>query len=593
LTGPGKVRSIAGVVGELRSGMTVGIGGWGSRRKPMALVRAIASAGLADLTVVSYGGPDVGLLVAAGAVRRVVCGFVSLDSIPLEPHFRQARQAGTIELTELDEGMLHFGLLAAAHRLPFLPIRAGLGSDVLAVNPQLRTVRSPYEDGQELVAMPALRLDVALVHLNRADAVGNGQYLGPDPYFDDLFCLAAERAFVSCEAIVPTAELIASAPPQSLLVNRAMVNGVVETPGGAHFTSCVPDYGRDEAFQALYAKAAADTGDWQRFRAEYLAGDEASYAGAVRRFGAGQPGAAGGAEMTGATPDGATLDGATLDGPGAPTLAEICVVACAQAWRGDGAILASPMGLIPTLAARLARLTFAPDLLLTDGEATLITPDLTGETAAVGDDGGAGNDGGAGETAGAREPGGGAETGDEWVTEGWLPFRDVFRLLAAGKRHVMMGAAQLDRYGNQNISCIGDWARPKAQLLGVRGAPGNTINHPVSYWIPRHSARVLVERVDMVAGIGYDRAQAAGATAFHEIRLVVTDKAVLDFDTPDHSIRMRSVHPGISVEQVQAATGFPLIVSGDMAVTPLPTPAELALIRERLDPAGRRDRELA
>jgi glutaconate CoA-transferase, subunit A len=273
------------VVGELRSGMTIGIGGWGSRRKPMALVRAILRSSLTGLVIVSYGGPDVGLLVAGGHVRRVVTGFVSLDTIPLEPHFRRARQQGTVELTELDEGMLHWGLLAAAHRLPFLPMRAGLGSDVLRVNPQLRTVRSPYADGEELVAVPALRLDAALVHLNRADAAGNGQYLGPDPYFDDLFCLAAEHAFVSCERIVPTASLLESGPPQSLLVNRAMVHGVTETPGGAHFTSCVPDYGRDEAFQARYAAAAADPEDWQRFRAEYLSGDEAGYQQAVRHFG--------------------------------------------------------------------------------------------------------------------------------------------------------------------------------------------------------------------------------------------------------------------------------------------------------------------
>ena len=278
------------VAGELRSGMTIGIGGWGSRRKPMALVRAILRSGLKDLEVVSYGGPDVGLLAAGGHVRRVVCGFVSLDTIALEPHFRLGRQRGTVELTELDEGMLHWGLLAAAHRLPFLPIRAGLGSDVPRVNPGLRTVRSPYADGEELIAMPALRLDVALIHLNRADAAGNGQYLGPDPYFDDLFCLAAERAFVSCERIVPTAGLLESGPPQTLLVNRAMVDGVVATPGGAHFTSCVPDYGRDEPFQARYAAAAADPGEWRRFRAEYLAGDEASYQRAVRRFAESQAG---------------------------------------------------------------------------------------------------------------------------------------------------------------------------------------------------------------------------------------------------------------------------------------------------------------
>jgi glutaconate CoA-transferase subunit A len=180
--------------------------------------------------------------------------------------------------------MLHWGLLAAAHRLPFLPIRAGLGSDVRRVNPELRTIRSPYADGEELIAMPALRLDAALIHLNRADAAGNGQYLGPDPYFDDLFCLAAGRAYLSCERIVPIASLLESGPPQSLLVNRAMVDCVVEAPGGAHFTSCMPDYGRDEAFQARYAAAAADADDWERFRAEYLAGDEASYQQAVRRF---------------------------------------------------------------------------------------------------------------------------------------------------------------------------------------------------------------------------------------------------------------------------------------------------------------------
>jgi glutaconate CoA-transferase subunit A len=270
------------VAAELRSGMTVGIGGWGSRRKPMALVRAILRTDLADLTIVSFGGPDVGLLIAGGHVRAVVTGFVSLDSIALEPHFRTARQRGAIELTELDEGMLHWGLLAAAHRLPFLPIRAGLGSDVLRVNPDLRTVRSPY-GGEELVAVPALRLDAALIHLNRADAAGNGQYLGPDPYFDDLFCLAADRAYLSCEQLVPAGGL--TGPPQSLLVNRAMVNGVIQAPGGAHFTSCVPDYDRDEAFQAHYAAAAADPSAWQRFQADYLTGNEAAYQAAVRRFG--------------------------------------------------------------------------------------------------------------------------------------------------------------------------------------------------------------------------------------------------------------------------------------------------------------------
>jgi glutaconate CoA-transferase subunit A len=270
------------VVGELRDGMTIGIGGWGSRRKPMALVRAMLRSTVQDLTVVSFGGPDVGLLCSAGKVRELVFGFVSLDSIAYDPWFVRVRQAGGIVVRELDEGMVVVGLRAAAQRLPFLPIRAGLGSDVLTYDPSLRTVRSPYDDGEELVAMPALNLDVALVHLSRADPHGNASYLGPDPYLDDLFCLAAQRRFVSCERVVTTAELTSEAPPQALLLNRMMVDGVIETPGGAHFTSCVPDYGRDEAFQKEYAAAAADPESWPAFAARYLSGTEQDYQAAVQ-----------------------------------------------------------------------------------------------------------------------------------------------------------------------------------------------------------------------------------------------------------------------------------------------------------------------
>ncbi|MDD9381835.1 acyl CoA--acetate/3-ketoacid CoA transferase subunit alpha [Streptomyces sp. ZAF1911] len=267
-------------VGRLRSGMTVGIGGWGSRRKPMALVRALLRTEITDLTVISYGGPDVGLLAAAGRIRKLITPFVTLDSIPLEPHYRAARESGALALTELDEAMFMWGLHAAVNRMPFFPVRSGLGSDVMRVNPELRTVTSPYADGEEFVAVPALRMDAALVHLNRADRLGNAQYLGPDPYFDDLFCEAADAAYVSCEQIVETAELSKSGPPQSLLVSRHSVTGVVETPNGAHFTSCAPDYGRDEAFQKLYA-----TTPWPEFAERFLSGgSEHAYQSAVQAW---------------------------------------------------------------------------------------------------------------------------------------------------------------------------------------------------------------------------------------------------------------------------------------------------------------------
>ncbi|MFF5530991.1 CoA-transferase subunit beta [Streptomyces cinerochromogenes] len=237
------------------------------------------------------------------------------------------------------------------------------------------------------------------------------------------------------------------------------------------------------------------------------------------------------------------------------TRAEYCVIACAEAWRGAGEVLASPMGLIPSLGARLARLTFAPDLLLTDGEALLVRPDGT--------------------------------------PEGWLPYRQHLELVAGGRRHVMMGASQLDRYGNQNISCVGDWARPRRQLLGVRGAPLNTLNNPTSYWVPRHSRRVFVERVDMVCGVGYDRAAELGGVArYHHIERVVTDLAVLDFATPGHTMRLVSVHPGVSVEEVREATGFPLAVPDEVPCTREPEAAELRLVREVLDPQGARTREV-
>ncbi|MEU6474045.1 CoA-transferase subunit beta [Streptomyces massasporeus] len=235
-----------------------------------------------------------------------------------------------------------------------------------------------------------------------------------------------------------------------------------------------------------------------------------------------------------------------------PTRAEYCVIACAEAWRDDGEVLASPMGPIPSIGARLARLTFAPDLLLTDGEALLVRPDGT--------------------------------------PEGWLPYREHLAWVTGGRRHVMMGASQIDRFGNQNISCIGDWERPRRQLLGVRGAPVNTLNNPTSYWIPKHSRRVFVERVDMVCGVGYDRA--AGAR-YHRIPRVVSDLGVFDFATPDRSMRLASLHPGVTVEQVREATGFELTVPEEVPATREPTGEELRLIREVVDPAGARAREVA
>jgi len=286
-----KLTTLDDAVAELRDGMTIGIGGWGSRRKPMAFVRAILRTDVKDLTVVTYGGPDLGLLCSAGKVRRAYYGFVSLDSPPFyDPWFARARTTGAIEAREMDEGMLRCGLQAAAQRLPFLPIRAGLGSSVIDFwEGELKTVTSPYpvEGGHEtLVAMPALNLDAAFVHMNLGDARGNAAYTGIDPYFDDLFLMSAQRRFLSVEKIVSTEELMAASIPQTQIINRMMVDRVVEAPNGAHFTIGAADYGRDEKFQRHYAEAAKSDETWAEFKATYLSGSEDDYQAAVKAFGA-------------------------------------------------------------------------------------------------------------------------------------------------------------------------------------------------------------------------------------------------------------------------------------------------------------------
>jgi glutaconate CoA-transferase subunit A len=284
-----KRTTIDEIVGELRSGMTIGIGGWGSRRKPMSLVRAICRSSVRDLTIVSYGGPDVGLLCATGRAKKVICSFVTLDSIALDPHWRAARQGDLVELMEIDEGMFFLGLQAASWRVPYLPTRAGLGSDVLTFNPELRMVRSPYDGGPlgdpadagaDFVAMPALHLDVALIHANRADTAGNAQFLGPDPFFDDLFLGAARQRFVTAERVVTNGELEKEGPLPSVGIHRMLTDGVCESPGGAHFTACPPDYERDEAFQKEYA-ASTDPEKWTGFKARYLDVSEDDYHRAV------------------------------------------------------------------------------------------------------------------------------------------------------------------------------------------------------------------------------------------------------------------------------------------------------------------------
>ncbi|WP_068636479.1 CoA transferase subunit A [Thauera butanivorans] len=283
-----KQMTAADVVARLRDGMTIGFGGWGPRRKPMAIVREILRSDLKDLTVVSYGGPDVGMLCAAGKVRKLIFGFATLDAIPLEPWYRKVRETGALELMELDEGMWQWGLRAAGMRVPFLPTRCGLATDVTRLNPELKTIRSPYDDGEVLLAMPALKLDAALVHVNVADRLGNTLILGGDPYFDHLVARAADACYVSAERVE---ERLALAPEQARFntFERYLVKGVVHAPGGAHPTTCAPDYGWDMSHFKRYVASAAEEGGWQAYMDEFVSPGEAAYQaanGGIERMGA-------------------------------------------------------------------------------------------------------------------------------------------------------------------------------------------------------------------------------------------------------------------------------------------------------------------
>ncbi|KXX61246.1 cholesterol ring-cleaving hydrolase subunit IpdB [Rhodococcus sp. LB1] len=244
------------------------------------------------------------------------------------------------------------------------------------------------------------------------------------------------------------------------------------------------------------------------------------------------------------------------------TRAEYCAIACADIFSGAGEIMASPMATLPLIGARLARLTTEPDLLITDGEALIFA-----DTPAVG----------------AKAP-----------IEGWMPFRKVFDVVASGRRHVVMGANQIDRHGNQNLSAFGPLQQPTRQMFGVRGAPGNTINHPTSYWVGKHTSRVFCDKVDIVSGVGYDQIDPENpAYRFHHLHRVVSNLGVFDFGGPDHTFRALSLHPGVTADQVAENTSFEVAGLADAGLTREPTDEELRLIREVLDPRSLRDREVS
>ncbi|BBF71902.1 MAG: ketoacid CoA transferase [Sphingobium sp.] len=241
------------------------------------------------------------------------------------------------------------------------------------------------------------------------------------------------------------------------------------------------------------------------------------------------------------------------------TLAELCIFACSEAFRGNGEIIATGVGPVPRLGASLAKLTHSPELMMTDGEAYLVEQPVP-----IGPRG-----------------------YDDRKAAGHLPFSRFFdSAVWTGRRHAMVTPTQLDRFGQINLSYLGGtYDKPKTQMLGVRGFPGNTIYHANSFFFPMHSARTFVAGdVDMVSGVGYNPAKRVpgGNYAGVDLRRIVTNLCVMDFGGTNNAIRVVSLHPGVTFEEVQDATGFPL-EKGEIVETPIPNAEALTIIAS-LDP---------
>jgi glutaconate CoA-transferase subunit A len=499
-----KRMSAADAVAQLKDGMTLGIGGWGPRRKPMALVREILRSPLKDLTVVAYGGADVGMLCAAGKVKKLVFAFVSLDFIPLEPYFRIARQSRRDRGDGDRRGPVHAGLKAAGMRVPFIPTRVGLGTDVLKRNPADPLVDSPYDE-RDWVAMPALPLDAALLHVDRADARGVCQVKGPDLYMDDLFARAAKQTYVSCDELVDQ-PLSQGDEARYVFWERAQTTGVVHMPCGAHPSSCAPLYGFDVKHFKEYAASAKEEGGWAKYYERYIACGEANTSSAwvaSRRCASCRCRCSEGRDMSDIS------------------LVDRIICAAAQAWAHDGEVLATGIGIVPRLAPALCMLqSTRPD-----------DDRLRGLDRARA---------GAGGPARARRL--------RRAARDHMGFARIFDNVWGGKRHAMVGPTQIDRFGQANISMMGsDYARPKSMMLGVRGFPGNSINHANSFFVPNHSPKVFVPgEVDMVASVGYNPARLARGWSLDEIdiRLVITNLCVMDFGGPGPPAAAALAAPG-------------------------------------------------
>jgi glutaconate CoA-transferase subunit A len=234
-----KLISFSSLSAEIRSGDTIALGGGGLVRKPMALVEELIKSDIKELTVVAVlGGPDVDLLLGAGRVKRLMYAYVGFDFAGLAPNFRRAREEKAVEFVEGSEYILMAALEAAVRGIPFMPVRSGLGSDLLRINPNLKEFSSPF-GGEKLVAVRAIRPDVALIHANCADPFGYGQILG-DRFLDPLCARAAKKTILSTERVVETKKI--EEHPGDTAILKLWTHKVIEAPGGAGFTSCYPDY---------------------------------------------------------------------------------------------------------------------------------------------------------------------------------------------------------------------------------------------------------------------------------------------------------------------------------------------------------------
>lgn len=540
-----KVVSLREAASSVSDGSTIAVGGLSYFGAPMSLIRELIRHKVRDLTLVTAAVTSIqaDLLIAAGAVRKIFAPYVAMEELGLAPAFRRALETGAIEIMECGEAFLGYGLKAGASGSPFYVLPKSVAASGCArVNDSYKSLRDPFT-GDEVTCVPAIRPDVALLHVPVADQYGNLQ-VSLLPFMDGLLARASKRVIATSEEL--TEQIVAHEGMPSFLTEA-----VVPLSGGARPTASAGRYGIDRKEIKRYLSACKSEATLSEYLAEF-GDDESRY---LAQYGT-------------VVPTGTGYSDAALEPSAPPALAEIMATVIAHSVR-DGMFTGAGTGCWEVAAGlRLAQLTHAPNLSFSYGGSGAVNPKLQYLPESL--------------------------NGDDALAscEAVVSLEQVFDLEMSGRFDIMFASGmQIDQFGNVNLVSIGPYNKPKLRGPGTVGLEFAGCVKEIVYFFRSHNKHTFVSKVDFVSAFGYGSGpgsrEAAGLPENQGPKLVVTNLAVMDFDESSQKMRLRSLHPGVSVERVQENTGFELLIPKDVPSTVLPAAAELQLLRTEIDRGGR------